>query len=248
MPPHLHYVEPYAGGLAVLLARDPEGVSEVVNDLDSELSNFWQVLQDEEQFAWFRRQVEALSFSEITYHVAERGLNKLAAELPPWARAACFFVVCRMSLAGRKSGFTLLSRRRTRRGMNGEVSAWLTAVEGLPAVHERLKRVVVLNRPALDVIRSQDEPTTLFYCDPPYPHETRSARKVYGRFEMSQTDHRELLDVLRQVRGKVMLSTYPSALYDGALAGWNLHTFDVPNNAAGGKKKGRETEVLWCNF
>jgi DNA adenine methylase len=41
MPPHLHYVEPFAGGLSVLLAKDPEGVSEVVNDLDGELSNFW---------------------------------------------------------------------------------------------------------------------------------------------------------------------------------------------------------------
>jgi DNA adenine methylase len=54
MPPHLHYVEPYAGGLAVLLARDPEderlflsphrGVSELVNDLDGRLTNFWRVL------------------------------------------------------------------------------------------------------------------------------------------------------------------------------------------------------------
>jgi DNA adenine methylase len=65
---------------------------------------------------------------------------------------------------------------------------------------------------------------------------------------MSAADHRQLLDVLRSVRGKVMLSGYPSALYDAALAGWTRHTFDLPNNAAGGSKKGRETEVLWCNF
>jgi hypothetical protein len=36
--------------------------------------------------------------------------------------------------------------------------------------------------------------------------------------------------------------------YDGALSDWTRHTFDLPNNAAGGKKKGRETEVLWCSF
>ena len=44
MPAHTHFVEPYAGGLAVLLAKDPEGVSEVVNDLDGNITNFWQVL------------------------------------------------------------------------------------------------------------------------------------------------------------------------------------------------------------
>src|SRR4051794_37581238 len=73
MPPHLHYVEPFAGGLAVLLARDPDdrrlwtgdtsstrGVSEVANDLDGRLMNFWRVLRGEETFARFRRQVEAI--------------------------------------------------------------------------------------------------------------------------------------------------------------------------------------------
>src|SRR5215467_10397855 len=50
MPPHTHYVEPFAGGLAVLLAKDPEGVSEVVNDLDQDLTNFWRVLQGAETF------------------------------------------------------------------------------------------------------------------------------------------------------------------------------------------------------
>jgi DNA adenine methylase len=89
---------------------------------------------------------------------------------------------------------------------------------------------------------------TLFYLDPPYPHETRTAKSAYGRFEMSEADHRELLRVLLGVKGKVMLSGYPSPLYDTALAGWTRHTFDMPNHAAGGETKGRETEVLWCNF
>jgi DNA adenine methylase len=65
---------------------------------------------------------------------------------------------------------------------------------------------------------------------------------------MTEAEYRELLDALRAYRGRVMLSGYPSALYVGALAGWSRHTFDLPNNAAGGKRKGRETEVVWCNF
>jgi DNA adenine methylase len=164
------------------------------------------------------------------------------------ADAAAFFVYCRQSLAGRQKAFTPITRTRTRRGMNGNASEWLGAVDGLAEVHARLRPVVLENMPALDVIRREDTPGTLFYCDPPYPHETRTARKVYGAFEMSEADHRELLDTLRQVRGKVMLSGYPSALYDQTLADWNRHTFDLTNHASGARAKGRETEVLWCNF
>ena len=60
-----------------------------------------------------------------------------------------------------------ISRNRTRRDMNEQASAWLTAIEGLPQVHDRLKRVVLLDRPVLEVIKSQDGPRTLFYCRQP---------------------------------------------------------------------------------
>jgi DNA adenine methylase len=245
MPPHICYVEPYAGGLAVLLAKEPQGVGEVANDLNGDLTNFWRVLRDDATFAEFHRQVEATPFSEAEYEMAARVLSEDVSDV---ARAWAFFVRCRQSLAGRMNGFATLSTTRTRRRMNEQASAWLTAVEGLPAVHARLKCLAVLNRPALDVIRQHDNPQTLFYCDPPYLHETRTAKKAYGSFEMTATDHDELLDMLLSCEGKVMLSGYPSRLYDTTLAGWTRHTFDLPNNAAGGKSKDRETEVLWCNF
>jgi DNA adenine methylase len=247
MPPHLHYVEPFAGALAVLLAKNPEGVSEVVNDTNQDLTTFWKVLQGEDTFARFRRTVEAVPFSEVEWRDAQDGLEQVP-DSDPVQRAVWFFVACRQSLAGRMDDFASISRNRTRRRMNEQASAWLTAVEGLPAVHARLKRVVVLNRPALEVIKTQDGPQTLFYFDPPYLHATRTAREVYGPHEMSEGDHRELLEVVKQCQGKVMLSGYPSRLYDTALADWKRHTFDLPNNAASGKTKDRETEVLWCNF
>jgi len=106
----------------------------------------------------------------------------------------------------------------------------------------------VENLPALDVIQREDGPGTLFYADPPYPHSTRTACKVYGDFEMTDAEHAELLAVLRQVKGKVMLSGYPSRLYDDTLSDWNRHTRQIANYAAGGPTKARETEVLWLNF
>lgn len=246
MPPHLHYVEPYGGGLAVLLAKDPQGVSEVANDTHGALSNFWTVLQGR-WFEDFLRIVQAIPFSEeefqdaghpdAFYGHAEAGVNQ----------AVAFFVRCRQSLAGRMQDFATVSRNRVRRRMNEQVSAWLTAVEGLPMVHARLKRVLILKQPALKVIRKQDGKKTLFYLDPPYLHETRSTTTEYGDHEMGEADHAALLAAVSACRGRVLLSGYRSKLYDAALVGWERHDFEVPNNAAGGKKKRRMVESLWLN-
>ncbi len=251
-PPHLRYCEPYAGGLSVMLAKDPEGVSEVANDLNGRLTRFWNVLAYEDYFPRFLRRVEATPFSEERWNWAR--LNEKLS--PPetddeWiAEAVDFFVLCRQSLAGRMKAFTPVTKTRTRRGMNNEVSAWLTAIEGLPAVHERLKRVLILNRPALEVIDYQDGPQTLFYLDPPYLHETRSTTAEYGAFEMTKKDHLSLLTLLSCIDGKFLLSGYPSCLYEdwARACGWHCRTFDLPNNAAGGKDKRRMTECLWSNF
>jgi D12 class N6 adenine-specific DNA methyltransferase len=99
MPPHLHYVEPYAGGLSVLFAKDPEGVSEVVSDLNGDLTNFWRALQGTDSFAAFRRVFEAVPFSEPEWQDACAGLRDHP-DADPVQRAIWFFIVCR-SLAKR---------------------------------------------------------------------------------------------------------------------------------------------------
>jgi DNA adenine methylase len=242
MPAHLHYVEPFAGGLSVLLAKNPEGVSEVVNDIHGELTNFWNVLRSPDDFETFQRLCEATPFCESVWKTAGANINASLAE-----RAWRFFVRCRQSLAGRMDSFAPLSRTRTRRGMNEQASAWLKAIEGLPDVHARLKRVVILNRNAIDVIRQEDGADTLFYLDPPYLGETRATEDVYAH-EMGSEQHAKLLIVVRECKGRVILSGYPSETYDRQLKGWNRQEFSLPNQAASGKQKRQMTEVIWCNF
>jgi DNA adenine methylase len=163
--------------------------------------------------------------------------------------AVNFFIRARQSRAGTFKGFTSLTRSRTRRGINGNASEWLGAVEGLPAVHARLIPVVLENIPAVNLIPREDTPDTLYYCDPPYLHETRSTKDSYAH-EMTEDDHKELLHVLAGIKGKFLLSGYYSTLYDDAASrhGWKCHEFDLPNHAAGGKTKRRMTECVWCNF
>lgn len=250
-PPHLHYVEPFAGGMSVMLAKDPEGVSEVANDLNRDLMNFWMVLQGLDTFAAFRRLCEATPFSEAMWQDADL-------EMAEWpepceeasssvVRAWRFFLWCRFSLAGRMQSFTGVTKTRTRRGMNNEVSAWLSCVEGLSEVHARLKRVLLLNRPAVDVIRGQDGPETVIYCDPPYLGETRSVSSVY-RHEMTEADHREMLTAACNCKGLVVISGYPSDLYDTMLDGWRVVDIEIPNHAAGGGTKRIMTERIWLNY
>jgi len=241
MPSHLHYVEPFAGGLSVLLAKDYEGVSEVVNDRDGRLTNFWNVLRDEKTFAKFRRMAEATPFSQAEWEKAAEPSGDAVVS------AFRFFVRVRQSLAGRQDRFAPPSRSRTRRGMNEQAAAWLTAVEGLPEVHARLKRVYVLNQDAVDVIRKEDGRDTLFYLDPPYHPSTRTAPEVYTH-EMDDAAHRRLLDVVTACKGKVVLSGYDCPLYAARLAAWQRFDFEVPNHAAGGRSKRRMVETVWTNF
>lgn len=258
MPRHLHYVEPYAGGLAVLLNKNPfderhqwgdkgheQGISEVVNDLNNELTNFWQVLQDETAFEKLHRKVQAIPFSQNEWdHAALRMIPQHDQDIDA---AAAFFVRCRQSRSGGFKVFATLTRNRTRSKMSEQASAWINCINGLADVHERLKRVVVLCSDAVKVIRQQDGEKTLFYLDPPYVHETRATTNAYA-YEMDTAAHQALLDTILECKGKVMLSGYPNDLYDTALRGWNRHDREIDNKVSSAASKRKMTESLWCNF
>lgn len=271
-PGWLHYVEPYFGGGSVLLANDPEGISEVVNDLNLELTNFWRVLQDRDCFVRFAERVSAMPFSFREWSDATISQSRHLVQ-PSVSDAVAFFVLCRQSLAGRMQSFAPRTRNRTRRGMNEQVSAWLNSVEGLPAIHQRLQRVLILNHDALSVIRAEDGLRTLFYLDPPYLHETRASTGEY-RHEMTEVDHANLLVTLggaqvadlcskhirdspyawwydaKPIQGSFLLSGYRSKMYDAVaeMCGWKRHEKNINNHAAGGKTKRVMTECVWTKY
>jgi DNA adenine methylase len=81
----------------------------------------------------------------------------------------------------------------------------------------------------------------LLYCDPPYLLDTRTSGRRY-RYDYEEQDHLDLLALLKAVPGAVILSGYPSALYDEQLAEWRTLELQVMNQA------GVRTEKLWFNF
>jgi len=239
-PLHHTYVEPFGGAASVLLNKDRCPV-EVYNDLDERITRLFRVIRN--QGEELHRRLSLTPYSEIEF----RGSNEPAEDEIEQARRD--FVRWRLSLGGRGDSFSF-TLHRVRRGMADVVSGYLSMIdEQLPLIVDRLRTVEIVCRPAIDVIRAWDGPETLFYCDPPYLPSTRheGSRSVYG-YEMSEEDHRRLAVVLRSCRGKVVLSGYPSPLYDELYDGWRVVRFDIANHAAGGSTKARKLEVLWMNW
>lgn len=234
LPPHRRYVEPFAGGLSVLLNK-PRTAAEVASDLDAGLVHFYRVLGG--RTAELLAALGGLAYTRETFERARSG--RPTGDID---RAVKFLVVNRFSRGGLGNDFAWSERLRG--GQPGDLNGWLTIVAELPRIAARLRGVEFHCREAGDVIRGHDGPETLFYLDPPYLHETRTARAIYHR-EMSAEEHQELLATVRECRGAVVLSGYANRPYDEALSGWERHTFDMPNHSGQGKTKQRRVEVVW---
>ncbi len=227
LPQTTHYCEPFSGSAAVLLNRAPSPV-ETYNDIDGQVANFFRVLRD--QKAALIEAIGLTPFSKEEFRLAVQAQN---GDLTDLERARRFFVRARQvrtglaqtASEGRWANCLLTSRA----GMAGAVSRWLGSVEGLSEIAQRLLRVQIDNDPAVEVIRRYDSPETLFYCDPPYVHESRSDTNAYA-YEMTDDQHRQLAAVLRQVEGKVALSGYKCKLMDDLFGDW--HYVEAPAKKA----------------
>jgi DNA adenine methylase len=241
LPTCHHYCEPFAGSGAVLLNREPSPV-ETYNDIDGDVVNFFRVLRDQPDE--LTRGLAMTPFSREEFYGA---LHVHASEVP-LERARKFYIRARQARSGLAQTATLgrwaNCKNTTRAGMSGVVSRWLGGSIGLQDIAERLLPVQIENRPALECIELYDAGETLFYCDPPYLHETRGDSKAYG-FEMHEKDHRQLARTLKKSRGKVALSGYRHPLMDELFHGWRR--FDADEKNCHSIKKLRQ-ECLWMNY
>lgn len=237
-PAHRHYVEPFCGGLSVLLAKPPSAV-ETVNDLDQSLITFWRVLRD--------RPDDLMRVCTLTPHARSEldlcrapmdGLDELEVARRVWSQ-----------LAQGRSG------RRTRTGWRfyvdgnttGNMATYLRGyVDRMPPAAASLASVQLECMPALDLIDLYGRsPDTLLYVDPPYLASTRRSLQYLHELH-TEPEHAELLDHIEAVEAKVVLSGYASELYDQRLADWDR--IEIPASTQQGGDDAARTEVLWCNF
>lgn len=243
LPSCHHYCEPFAGSAAILINRPPAPV-ETYNDLDGEVCNFFRVLRDHKA-----KLVEAIGltpFSREEFSIACTPEH----DLPDIERARRFYIRARQVRTGLAQTASLgrwaNCKNTSRAGMSGVVSRWLGGVLALPEIAERLLRVQIENRPAIDVINLYDSKDTLFYCDPPYVHVTRGDSKAYGH-EMTDEEHAKLAHALNSAKGKVAISNYDCPLMDELYPSKRWHKFTSPEKTIH-STKGKRSEVLWTNY
>jgi len=239
-----HYCEPFAGSAAILLNRAPANV-ETYNDIDGEVVNFFKMLRDHNEA--LIRSITLTPFSREEYHQAIHGDTH---NIDALERARRFYIKARQTRTGLAQTASLgrwaNCKNTSRSGMSGVVSRWLGGVEGLNAIAERLLRVQIENRPAIDVIRLYDSPKTLFYCDPPYLHATRGDSNAYG-FEMDEGQHRELAQVLNNCQGMVAVSGYEHPLMDEFFPPSRWFKIKGVEKTIHSTKDKR-SEFLWTNY
>lgn len=236
MPPHRHYVEPYCGSLAVLLAKAPVA-HETVNDLDGDLVNFWRVLRDQPD--------DLQRICALTPHARGEFEDARNPTDDPLERARRIWVQLSQGRAAvrQRTGWRYFENpSSSSMGMPGYLRGYVGRMA--PTV-ERLHRVSLECRPALDIIRRfgrHDE--VLLYVDPPYLGSTRTSGK-YAVEMTTPAEHAEMLAALLACRSAVVLSGYPSARYDDALPDWTR--IEINTSTGQGGEWSARTEVLWVN-
>lgn len=238
-PAHRIYVEPFGGAASVLL-RKPRSYAEVYNDLESEIVNLFQQIRDNGEA--LRRALELTPYAREEFMATYKKGRKTALE-----RARQFVIRCYMGFGSNAHEKLTGFRARSNRSGTTPSHDWMHYPSQLPEIVSRLQGVVIENRLASKVMAAHDGGDTLFYLDPPYPHDTRSSMQGLrhgGSYhhEMTDQDHRDLLDQAKTVRGHVIISTYPNGLYQESLAGWGRVEIDALADGARPRK-----EVLYLS-
>lgn len=239
LPKHDHYVEPYAGSLAVLLAK-PMSRMETVNDLDHELMTFWRVLRNKPEHL---ARVCALTPHSRAEHLAAFDVDYDSLDELEIARLVWVRINQGRSGTLRKTGWRYyVNPGATNSPMTDYLAAYVTR---MAAAAERLQHVSLECRPALEVIDKFGRfDANCLYVDPPYLAETRSSG-TYQTEMSSPEEHEQLLEALQRARASVVLSGYASDLYDVSLSDWCR--IEIPTTTGQGGTRQDRTEVIWSN-
>jgi len=256
IPAHRTYVEVFGGGASLLFVKQPSPV-EVYNDIDSDLVNLFRVIRDLVTFQEFQRLVSLTPYSREEFYYCRDTLNDSKDNLE---RAYKYFVMNRQSFAGIESGWGYAVTTSSR-NMSAGTSKYLSTIVMLPQIADKLLQVQIEQDDFRKIIPRYDTPETLFYLDPPYVPDTR--RNGSYKHEMTTQDHKDLLKLIINIRGKVMLSGYNNDLYKSYLDdrdGWHRIDYKTACHAVGRTRnsglqgkgmallKQPRTESVWMNY
>lgn len=232
IPPHRQYCEPFFGGGAIYFAKKPSEI-EFINDINGEMVNFYRTLKL--KFDELKTEVDCTLHSEFQHQQA-RGIYNDPLRHSDVLRAWAVWMLSKQSV------YAILT------------NSWSVSIDTNKAKQvqwskqtftnmyaRRLERTSIFCRDAVDVILSTDRPTTFHYIDPPYFNADMGHYSGY-----TLEDFTRLLDALSEIKGKFLLSSYPSDILKEYVAknNWNMIELVMHKSAGGGQK----TEVLTYNY
>lgn len=237
IPKHKLYCEPFVGGAAVFFGKEPSDL-EVINDTNKELINFYQVCKN--RFHDLQALVKVTLHSRLLHDDAWSVYNKphLHDEI---RRAWAVWVLSTQSFSAKLDGSwgfdkakksTSLKIHNRREQFNEELAI-------------RLQTAQIECADALYIIKSRDAVETFFYVDPPYYNSNMGHYDGY-----SEADFEELLLTLANIKGKFILSSYPSELlkkYTKENA-WKTKEIEQRVNVCAATKDKKKVEVITRNF
>lgn len=235
------YVEPFSGTYTVGLHMPYIPPIEVFNDMNKNVYCLYKILRDETLFPQFLKMVELTPYSEdMRYDAREKLKDTSLSELD---RAYWYYVFNRFSING-IGGFA--NNMLVRRNMSKSVSDFLSSVDRMPELHERLKHLVIYNRDALELMDKYNQSNCFLYCDPPYVWSTRGET----RYDIDQDDefHKKFIDKCINSKSKILISGYDNPIYNALEEnGFTKTTFNV-NTIDGNRRPKTKTETLWRNY
>lgn len=229
------YVEGFGGGASVLFSKEKSPL-EVYNDLGENVYSLFLILSDKQKFYELKEKLELTYYSE---EIREKfkfdlKLKNLSVE----ERAYKFLYVNRTSFNG-VGGFS--STLLVRRNMSKSTSDYLSMIDKLPEIHNRLSSVIIEHKDIFELLEKYNKENVFMYLDPPYVHSTRKSTQQY-EVEMSDEEHKKLCEMLLNFKGKVLLSGYDNDIYKILDSKFTKMSFNSPNSNS------ESIETLWRNY
>jgi len=235
-PEHILYNEPFCGGAALFFSK-PQSEIEVLNDLNHELINFYTVMQQD--FISLQKKINITLHSRRQHEDARVIYNNphlfdnLDRAWAVWVLASQSFA----SIIDGSWGYDKSKNTTTKKIIN-------KCVQFTEDYAIRLQNVQLECADALYIIRSRDHDKAFHYCDPPY---FNSDCGHYGGY--SAFDFENLLKTLADVKGKFLLSSYPSELLDKYMKQYGWYQKRVEQRVSVNKGLGKvKIECMTANY
>ena len=236
----IHLADAFGGSFCVTL-NYKGNVIKTVNEINSNITNFFEVLRNNEE--------ELVKLLTLTPCSKQEYDNSWKESEDKIEQARRFYVRVRQSFfslgASRKNKGWHMAKTKVNANGGETVSKWNNAIPKLHMVAIELrKNIQITNYDVFEFINRMDFKDVFFYFDPPYPLVTRNSKNDYA-FEFSEEQHVQLSERVHNIEGRAMISSYNSELYNDLYVDWNKIEFPVKKNNI---RSGQVQEVVWFNY